>query len=326
MDKNFDVVTFGNGLGYHLTNQQIVKTIINKLQKYYHLTLFKHFGKCFRVVNTEKDMKDVLKYEYLVNFWIDQPLCYLYLTKYNGISFCFYILKGDKIYASVQRFDQSLFEQDTMFEGYLINNTFLVEDMVIYQGHTIDTNMHLEHRLKTINNILDYKYQPDPVLDTYRVMLKDYTSCNYLKSFLTDYETDLDYKNNIKGIIFSPLGKCIEHLRVCRSKIDIKDAIKNAQGKSTRCDIVYTPKNKPVCFLVKSTDKPDVYHLYLKEGYYDIASVPDKDTSYTLRKLFETANELVMVCSYDDRLHVKRWTPKIVSNRTGPDSVLTLRI
>jgi len=99
------------------------------------------------------------------------------------------------------------------------------------------------------------------------------------------------------------------------------------QGKPRR-DVVYK---------VKPTIQPDIYHLYEKEKYIDVAYIPDYKTSVMMNSLFrnikenynldaleesddeeefENANEdkyvdlekeYDMVCSYNNKF--KRWIP-----------------
>jgi hypothetical protein len=334
MDKNFVQVAFGNGKGYKLSNSRMRDRIIDKLEKYYRLILFKPFGKTYNRARNDNDIKDILDYEHLASYKIRTEHAYLYLTEYNGMALCCYIQKPETggaltITCTIQRFKKELFLKDHLFEGYLLDDMFLVEDIVIHDGCTITVN--LENRIKLINDILDYKYRPDPVLDTHRVVLKDYVEYKYLKSFLSDYQQDLSYSSEIDGVVFSPLGKCVVHI-IIDDETKLKNqtsmsVVKSASSKSeSRCQLIDNPKKTSGCFMVKETNKPDVYELYLKDHgklkYYDIASVPDKETSGMLLKMFKNNRHeaLIMVCTYDKHSHIKRWKPSIVSSRKVPDS------
>jgi hypothetical protein len=329
MDKNFTPTPFGNGYGHKVSNPSITNHIINKLEKY-RLQLFTPFNKTYQLAKDKHDFKEIKEYEHLVNYWINAPLSYLYLTTYSNIPFVFYITQtsiGIEIFSTIQKFCPSLFTQDTLFEGYLINTSesiFLVDDIVIY--HDQPVNINLEHRLKLMNDILDYKYQPDPVLDTHRVILKDYVEYSHIKSLFGEYLMQLTYQPYVIGLVFSPLGNCMIHIRVDNTSIIHYDVSKPNTITTTalRCTIVENPKKNLACFRVTSTNKPDVYELYLKEGYYDIASVPDNKTSTMLQQLFQTCKECIMICNYDERDHMKRWIPHIVSNRSTPDSIICI--
>lgn len=317
---DFATTAFGKGHGHRLLNTRIRDRIMNKLEHEYHLSMFKPYGKTYRHVTKEEEMNDILDYEHLINYKIKEPLTYLYLTE----SFAYYIqsdqnTKTVKITATIQRFDPELFQKDNLFEGYLLDKIFLVEDIVIHNGNIV--NLNLEDRIKLINEILDYKHRPDPVLDTHRVILKDYVEYKYLRSFLTDYMLELDYAQYIDGVVFSPLGKCPIHIIMDNNTIIHGSMPEQCAVQSERCDIIENPKKDTACFVVKSTNKPDVYELYLNhEGilkYYDIASVPDRKTSAMLKTAFKHHDKLIMICV---RSHIKRWTPDIISNRLQPDS------
>lgn len=330
MDKNFTEVTYGNGCGYKLINNGMSNQILDKLTGRYRLELGKPYGKTYHVADSDRDVRDIMQYEHLCNYWIDRPLSYLYLTRYSGLTFCLYLTpvsEGYDVYLTMQRFNTALFDRDTLFEGHLLDDVYLVEDIVVHDGELVKTS--LENRLKLINNILDYQYRPDSVLDTHRVMLKDYVDYSYVKHLLNGYRKTLSYGDHVRGITFSPLGRCVIHLRFDESsarklRLEQMSDRSRVNNKAARCAIVDNPSRNTACFRVVPTDKPDVYELHLKEGYYDIASVPDLATSTELKKKFRSKKDLLMVCNYDSRDQVKRWIPKVVSCRNSPDSVRAL--
>lgn len=335
MDKNYEHCQFGRGYAYKLTNQHIKTILLDKLEKYYRLKLFVPFGKKYQTIESREDLNDVVDYQHLVNFRIDLNISYLFLTEYNGVRFCYYIIGTDyhncNIYSTIQRFQSDLFTNDTVMEGYLIEDseTFLVEDLVVFNGHTL-RNGGLEDRIKQLNSILDYKHCADSVLDNYDIILKDYVEYTYIQSFVTDYLFSLTYRDHVTGLVFSPLGNCIIHLVMALSVTD-QPKWASCSEEGDRLDIVLVPRCKQACFLVKSTDKPDVYHLFLSSPlkgniYYDIASIPDRKSSAYIKGLFsKSVTELVMVCKYDDRAHIRRWQPVLASNRQTPDTINKLR-
>ena len=335
MDKNYEHCQFGRGYAYKLINQRTKTLVLDKLEKYYRLKLFVPFGKTYQTIKVREDLNDVLDYQHLVNFRIDRTISYLHLTEYNGVRFCYYIIGTDRhscnIYSTLQRFQSDLFVNDTLLEGYLIEDaqTFLVEDLVVMDGHTL-RNGGLEDRIKQLNSILDYKHCADPVLDNYDIVLKDYVEYTYVQSFVTEYLSALPYRDHVTGLVFSPLGNCVVHLVIAMSVTD-RPKWATCSDDGDRLDIVQAPRCKQACFLVKSTDKPDVYHLHLSSPpkgnvYYDIASIPDRKSSVYIKSLFtKGVSELLMVCKYDDRAHIRRWQPVLVSNRQTPDTIYKLR-
>jgi len=333
MDKNYEHCQFGRGYAYKLINTHIKTILLDKLEKYYRLKLFVPFGKTYQTIKSQEDLDDVVAYQHLVNFRIDRGISYLYLTEYNGVRLCYYIIGTDyhncNIYSTMQRFRSDLFTSETLMEGYLIDDaqTFLVEDLVVVDGHTLRSGG-LEDRIKRLNNILDYNHCADPVLDNYDIILKDYVEYTYIQSFATDYLFTLPYRNHVTGLMFSPLGNCVVHLVMAMSVTDQPKWVSNTEDD--RMKVVQSPRCTQACFIVKTTDKPDVYHLYLSSPakgitYYDIASIPDRKSSAYIKGLFTKGiTELVMVCKYDDRAHIKRWQPVLVSNRRTPDTIYKL--
>jgi hypothetical protein len=345
MDKNFELKRFGIGYAYKLVNSQIKGIIMDKLEKYYRLKLFVPFGKTYKTIKSKVDMSDVQDYGHLVNFNMSTNLSYLYLTEYNGIRFCYYIVGTDRsnveLYSTVQRFNGKLFSKETLLEGYILDiendPIFLVEDLVIYEGHTVNKN--LEERVKLMNNLLDFDHRTDPVLDNFRIILKDYVDYTYIMSFMSEYLQTLSYRSLVTGLVFSPLGSCVIHLIASVSMVlapvsgfNSEAKLKSDPESSGRFEIIASPKKRQACFLVCSTDKPDVYHLYLASSrgalkYYDIASIPDSVSSTHVGGLFKGPKKsgIVMVCKYDDRAHIRRWQPEMVSNRKTPDTIYKLR-
>lgn len=317
--SDFKEQVFGGSIGYQLCNNHIKNGILNKLERYYKLDLFKPFNRINKIQQGLPD--DIQDYEHLVNFNINAPISYLYLTDDNSAYYITGTCRKDcKLVSTIQRFST---QHDTMFSGYILDNLFLVEDLIIADGHTC--NKPLEQRVQMLNHILDYQYTRDPIMDNYDVVLKDYVEYTYLQSFVTEYLQTLPYCNKVNGIVFSPLGNCIVHHIILLNQSDQMMDIPDRNHHESRFEIVKQPKRDQVCFLVKSTDKPDVYHLYLSTGttvkYYDIASIPDSDTSAHIKDLLKNCTEAVMLCKYDNRSHIQRWQPVMLSNRTTPDTI-----
>jgi hypothetical protein len=342
MDKNFLEQRFGKGYAWKLNNARIKHSVLDKLEKYYRLKLFVPHGRTYKTVKSVEDFNDAQDYEHLVNFKLKCPLSYLYLSEQNGMRFCYYIIAPDgitdrnniELYSTIQRFDEKLFRNETLFEGYLLgadsDSVFLLEDLVIHDGHTVNKN--LEERIKIMNTLLDYSYRSDPVLNNYQIVLKDYVEYTYIRSFATDYLHGLSYKPYVTGLVFSPLGKCVVHLIVPNGLSVGTDGDVETE-MSDRFSVVRAPRKTKACFLVKETEKPDVYHLLLStlkgdNKYYDIASIPDKKSSTLVKELLgkskKGSGSAMMVCQYDSRPHIKRWQPVIASNRKTPDKITSL--
>ena len=321
MDRNFTKVKFGDGIAYKLSNGSMKDSIMNKLYRYYHLPVGDPYRKYYRNARGKEDLKQIVEFFYLVTFKINAPRTYLYCTIYNNVRFCFYI-HNNNLYSVWHRLDESLFERETLLEGHLVHGQFIVNDLIIYDGHT--TSLDLTEKLKILNEIIDNKYRPDPVLDPYQIVLQDHVSYQYINSFATTYAKTLPYRNKITGLVFVPLDNSDINI-VIDNLTPIPQAKKCTQESKDikRCEVVQNPKKQSACFAVRKTAKPDIYEIYLNYNgelcYYDLASIPDKATSSKLQTMFKSAGEKLMICKYDPIF--KRWKPHIISCRSTPDEL-----
>lgn len=357
MSSDYSPHKCGSGVAYRINNKKMVYSITKRLRERYNI-------KPRRMQELlHSKIKDVLRYEYVVSYDIKTPTTYLYLTTYNGCTLCIYIPEeymagsgarvgsgaGPSLLTTLQKFDTELFT-DTLFSGNLSAATYLINDIHVLRGNTVSSKLDLAGRIKLINTVLDKNHQPDPILDVYKIYLKDYVVYASIDSLSTNYLSTLPYKSDVTGLIFSSLGGMEEHLM-----IDISDPLSGAvrrareakSNSASRCleRISAINLEKPVCFKVVATSKPDIYHLYLckdhKAVYYDIASVPDRETSILLKKLFKGLKGLkglkgfkgpngpngpgskgiLMTCMYD---HFKRWKPCTVSTHSVADDICSL--
>jgi len=150
----------------------MLSNIWGKLTKYYKLDLSNPYCKYF--INAQSnDLKILKQQRHLCYYNIDVPFCYLYLTKYNGINLCVYIEIVDsntipRMIAVKHRFDDHMYDQDTLFEGKMVYGNdnqwhYLISDLIIYNNHSYQSN--LLEKLRVINNILFDNHRPDKILD-----------------------------------------------------------------------------------------------------------------------------------------------------------------
>lgn len=333
--ENYKTSKFGKGQALRLVNSDIKKMILDRL------------GPIDRL--STEPLRTGLSRGSLIHLHINMDLSYLYLTEHNSIRYCYYITRvgpdlkpsSIEIYATFHRFNSQLFEGGTILTGYLIDGTgtgergpepiFLVEDLWLHNGSK--PSVKLEDRIKTINSILDYQYCTDPVVDNYRVVIKDYVEPTYFRSLATEYLSSLSYRNLVDGIVVTAAGRNYFTKNPFSEGLANDIRLNLNLNDEYRHDIINAPTKTKACFLVKPTDKPDVYHLFLagsggKLGYYDIAAIPDRESSSYVNNVFkgkDSSAGILMICQYDTRSHIRRWQPILKSNRSSPDNIMFLK-
>lgn len=274
-----------------------------------------------------RDCEPLLSSPHLVTLHLDLPVVYLCLTKTKGINRAYY--EPDD-FTDHHRFDEELYQKETVFMGYVFENTYIVEDICVHLGVSV-SNMPITQRLTMINNIIDHRYVPDPVIETRKIVSKDYVEYEYLRSFI-EQSRSLPYARHITGLRFCPInaGRPIIVNDTTELKADGVAIRHNGGGKTAtapgmgtyagRHTIVTNPKIDTCVFSVRKTDKPDVYELYLTDTtgtlrYYDIACIPDKKTSQrvkTIRPLQTSFNFNRISCVFNREFG--RWTPNSQTN------------
>lgn len=318
-------------------NQTVVDAVKKRLEGHYGIKLFRPFLRDYHYARTERDLKPLLEYQHLIHFLLDESpnkgtdLVYLFLTRNKGNNQCLYIsIKQGKfnIESTVHRFDRSVHQNDTLFVGYRLGDIYLITDVLIYENQVC--NRDIDQRIRLCNEIIDNEYIHDPIMSSELIKVQEYIEYDFIHSFWTIYRTTLPkrYQEAIKGLVFAPLGNNINYIivnpdteitSVCSNTKLVKD---ESAKESSRINT-----SRSWCFLVKPTERSDVYNLYLRcpsrHGElikYDIANVPDREISTMLRKQVGEKG-IVMVCYYDQQF--SRWTPKCKTQRKNPDYMVS---
>lgn len=336
MDNSFSIVNFGNSLAQKVTNKGLREDLLERLADY-RISPSEPFGKHYSKISALSDLKDLRKNKkeeatYLVSYQFTDMLkpAFLFFTRYSGIRFCFLFHK-DAIYAVKYRFNERIYDQDTLLEGYIVTTVsgnkchFVVSDIVLYQNRVVDTD--IQERLKLMNKLIDTEYQPDPILDVADIVLNDHVQFNQLESFLVSYKQP--YTSGAIGIVFTPITSDAKNYYLNFKEINKLNLPQHKQIESTSQPI--NDKLDPtriICFKIQRTDKPDVYQLYLQdeknERYFDIASVPDKDTSILVSKILGKYQYTYVKCKYDDNF--SRWQPFMKSSRKSSDQLKVVKV
>lgn len=282
-----------------MISKKIDVTLWNRLCRYYKLTLPMKNSYSMNVGNPH-DL-------YLATYYHGNDIAYLYLSQTGQ---AVYIINGEMI-CTRSRFDTTLCNDDILFKGYIAAGCFYIFDILTYRNHTVD--MSLSDKLVLINNLIDFNYRPDPVLDLYAIKLADFVEQRYINSYIEQAPSWC------KGLLYYPqygLPILVTEIHYTSSALHQPmhlPLVKNIQT------------NIAVCFQIVKTNKPDVYHLYLQDDdkqlvFYDIASIPDKKTSHYMKHMM-TSNSSYVNCVYDDSF--KRWKP-IAKTSTPPSTYKSL--
>ena len=256
---------------------------------------------------------------HIVTLNFNIPTVKLYLTKVKGVNRCIY---GDNPSSfACHRFSDEVFDADTVFIGYLMNdlNMYMIEDILVHKQENI-SNYAIDKRLNIINTIVNQQYTPDPVLETIRITVKDYVEYEYLGSFYEDAITK-PYATYINGLRFCPLNGVGKQIILTeRTELPMYNPRTVSAASSQyedRHTIIASPCIDKFVFFVRKTLKPDVYELYCFNSckqlkYYDIACVPDIVTSKKVKILLGRSKEAALICEFNREFG--RWTPNALSN------------
>lgn len=142
----------------------------------------------------------------------------LYLTKIDGINCCFYIDKKlkdgytfPKMHCVKYRFNNDLFENETIFSGELVKDNerrwiFLIDNILLYKGmQTSEKN--IISKFELIHSILNNEYQLDKYLEICPLQVKKLFLYKDVRKMVTEFIPNLSY--TCKGIVFYTLNsKC----------------------------------------------------------------------------------------------------------------------
>jgi hypothetical protein len=295
--------------------------MLAKLKQHYH-----SLDLSGRIDQVKNEYNDIKIKTYLVTLNLNLPVVYLYLTKTNGINRCYYEspVGGDRYtMTDNHRFDDELFDKEVLFSGYLFENTYIVENVLLYRKDFIEKEP-LYDRLSLINELLDHFYVPDPVIETHKIMCKDYVEYEYLLSFLKEYANNLPYAKHINGLRFCPVEPGRDILIDDMSRLIPSQNSPIAPGSYIdRHKIVPNPKIDTCVFNVRTSNKPDVYELYMNDKYgnlryYDIACIPNNVVSQKVRSIVSGTRKRFL-CVFNREFG--RWTPD--SHTNAPINCIT---
>ncbi len=311
MDRNFKInESFIPGKKvFELLNKEMKLNIINSIPLPLNYTTYPN--RTILPLRYTSELRD-----YLFEPIQDTNLIYLYLINFMSTNFCFYIQNGN-VYSVKHRFTNHLFK-GTLFEcqysskesskshNSSINQPCMyIVNLLIQNGQIV--NMNLYDNLKALNEIIDYNYHPDVILDPIKLLIKPIVNMYYLRSLI---------------LIHQPNAILCRH-RNGKQLMILPGPFNTIQKQQ---DVVFEyQKFNPkylVYFRLKYTDKSDIYKLYSlnrnnEEVFYDYADVATIRTSRFIRSIPDNS---IILCRYNPSFG--RWCPiKSTKNRTKPDII-----
>lgn len=328
MDGHYQIVKLGNGLAQRVKDKKLYDTVLGKINEY-HIDTTRAVGKTFKKMDntTFRSMRNKDRYIVAYSYPDVYTPSFLYLTRTAGTRSCYFIHQNN-MYLVKYRFAEQLYNTDTLLEGYLVavgEYTYLsINDLILYDNKI--TSLRKKERLKKLNHILDNQHTPDPILDIAELYLNDHVELTQIRSFLTQYNQD--YTACATGIMFIPVDSDTSYYYIHfedLSEMTVPELkIKTLRDTKIQCEL---DQHRTICFKLQSTEKPDVYQLYLLDGktekYVDIASVPDKDASRLITSFLGKHRYCMVLCNYD--MNFARWRPYVRSSRHTPDQIHTVK-
>lgn len=306
--------------------------ILDTLQKNYYVSIK---DRNFYILN-QKNIKYIERNPHILSVKSSGSLYYLFLTKINGVNFCFFIDKKIKdghnyprIISINYRFEDELFE-NTLFDGELLrdkdeNWLYIINNLVIHKG-TLMKDKHINHKLNIVYDILTNQYLRDSHLEICPLYVKRLFANHEFDYMINTYIPNLNF--NCRGIYFEGIRNLNNHLYLFPrnqkfNKVEKKEPVKKVIIKRSDAPKVELGDRKYIRFMVRKIDvTKDIYNIYClnnDEIYkYGGAHVQNMRTSKYLRKCFqEDVDNITMNCEYNPNM--EKWKPIERTNETVDD-------
>ena len=211
LKKSLSKISFCNKECFNINNNHTKESIINHIQEKYKLQII---NKQYVLINPHM-IRNISYHEHLLSTFTNGNPYLLYLTKIDNINCSIFIdrkLKTGysypKIHCVQYKFDNELFENDTMFTGELVrdinhNWLFLISDLLIHEGE-LTKNKNVLVRFQLIHDILDTYYTKDENVEICPIYVKKLFQYNQINEIFIDFMPSLSYV--CKGIVFYTLN------------------------------------------------------------------------------------------------------------------------
>jgi hypothetical protein len=320
-------ISFCNKEASNIRSNDFKQKIIEYLDHKYKIQIN---NKDFVKINPNILKKNLEKHQHVISLKSSGNPYYFFLTKIKEQNCCFYIdqkiVEGHnypRIIYVQYRFADYLFN-DTLFNGELIktyNNewSFLISDIVLLDGKSIDITGNIYERIDLIYKILSNHYQPDPVFDICPLQVRRLFYYNELDYLVKNFIPSLEY--NSKAICFHTLNpkydSYIYYFSDEEKKMFFRQNSQTKEDKLEKRNALTTEKETSDTsllanlLLVKSTID-DLYQAYCNDENkvkdLDYVAVPTQRHSHQLRVIFsQNTGSHIFNCRYSKIF--KKWIP-----------------
>lgn len=297
MSNTYNFIKFCNQNVIDIKDELLKSFILKKLDKFYYLKKKK--------IITEEELELIKNNKYPIFIEYNSYRVTIFLTKYQNRNYCILIDQNIpnkvKMLITKIRFNQELYQNDTIFEAEIVFNKnwdILLYDLKVYKGEVI--TLDINEKLKKIEYILNNEYLEDKYMnlgclkvkkkyyykDLGDIILKKIDQSNYLVTGLSFIDSENYYLINFQNKIFT------------------ENDNENIKSKEL--------KNK--YFEIRNNIMPDIYELYdINKSKVGIACISNLETSELCIDILDNKDNGVVECKYNNKF--KKWEPiKEISN------------
>lgn len=279
----------------------------------------KKSGYKYANILTKDTIQYISKQPHLISIKTGGSNYFIYMTKINGINNCLFIDRKIKNGYTLPRiisvnynFDDSIF-LGTILDGELIRDSennwmFLINNIISYKGKPC--NMGFTAKINLMYKMLKTEYNENPELDICYIRVKKIFNYNDYHNVILKYIPSCKYE--IKGMYFNTMNnKHSNHLFLFPNKNKINK--KTVEPKKIENDL-------QINFIIKQTDKPDIYNLHcIEQGViinYGIAYIGKLKISKMIKEWFKENNDSTNSCMVNCKYNIRftKWEVLTIDN------------
>jgi hypothetical protein len=198
----------------NINDNKVKGQIIQHLETKYNIQAV---ARDYNIINPN-NLRIVSFHQHIITPYSNGNPYLLYLTKIDGINCCIYIDKKlkdgytfPKMHCVKYRFNDDIFENDTIFSGELVKDNerrwfFLIDNILLYKGMST-TEKNIISKFELIHNIMNNEYQLDKYLEICPLQVKKLFLYKDVRKMVNEFIPNLSY--TCKGIVFYTMNnKC----------------------------------------------------------------------------------------------------------------------
>ena len=293
MSNTYDFIKFCNQNVMDIKDELLKSFILKKLDEFYYLKKKK--------IITEEELELIKNNKYPIFIEYNSYRVTIFLTKYQNRNYCILIDQNIpnkvKMLITKIRFNQELYQDDTIFEAEIVlnkNNSWdiLIYDLKLFKGEEV--NLDIEDKLQKIENIIKYDYKDDKYMNLANLKVKKKYYFKDLGEIILKRIEQSEYL--VTGLSF--IDQENYYLINFQNKIFTENENENTKSKEF--------KNK--YFEIKDTLMPDIYELFdINKTKVGIACISNLETSELCINILESKDSGFVECKYNNKF--KKWEP-----------------